>query len=486
MPAADRSTERGLGKMNKRQWFVLVTLAGLFGALGFFGFERLNGSLPEVDIEPVEAGAESAEPLDEGTEEVGDSPVEESTEETPIPHEEPVTVRVVGLGAESIAPGIVAGRGLHSTDESDFAEGSLDVYLRKVAEVSAVERALSLGGDTEEGAHLIVLPLPTFVASYERLRALDPRILAVAGWSQGRDALYGPASDSLMHTRRRSEVSLCAEIGSPESFFALYLLELSGTSIDNVNIQQRCGNGFRAHDRSGSDTPSGRLIATSADASTLVPWVIIGPASLFEGEEARQMVRRWLHGWFAGVNEIREHAAESARLIASATNSDPVQILQHLGQLQVADLAQNVRAFGLSGRGALNVSALFGETWRVWREAGVLVTPAPSQSPVDSSLIALAALASAERPTSPSVDGASFDTPPILRVALSNERAELVHRVGWLADLFPRSAIEVQVPDSERQRDELKGELIARFGLAATRIRMTHHRPRQAIVYGVE
>lgn len=486
--------------MKKRQWFVFVVLAGLLGTLGFFGYERLGGSLPDagdVDVgdDAVVVAAEHEDEND-GSDD-GDGHAPESANDDSVKtndsalEEEPTTIRVVGLGAESIAPGIIAGGGLTSTDASEFAEVSLDVRLRKVSEVSAAERALSLGGDAEDGAHLLVLPLPSFVASYERLRALDPRIIAVAGWSQGRDALYGPASDSLMQSRRSrrsSPVALCADLGTPESFFALYLLELSGTAVRDVNIQERCGSGFRAHDRSastGNDTGSGRLIATSADASTLVPWVIIAPGSLFEAEEAREMLKGWLHGWFEGVREIREHAAESARMIATATNSDPVRILQHLGQIQVADLAQNVQAFGLSGRGALSMTALFGETWRVWREAGVLVTPAPSQSPVDSSLVALAARASAVRPTTPTLR-TSFDTPPILRVALPSERADLVHRVGWLADLFPRSAIEVQVPGSERQRAELHDELVARFGLAPERVRMTQHRPRQVVVYGVE
>ncbi|MFT5359091.1 MAG: hypothetical protein ACI9KE_006334, partial [Polyangiales bacterium] len=341
--------------MNKRQWLVFITLVGLFGTLGFFAYQRFDGRLPDLTEHAVEATTE--DDTTEGSVAGNDERIDDTPESAPTDEAqteavaEPVILRVVGLGAESIAPGIVAGGGLNSTDESEFAEGLLDVRLRKVAEVSAAERALSLGGDADDGAHLLVLPLPSFVASYERLRALDPRIIAVAGWSQGRDALYGPARDSLMQSRRSrrsAAVGLCADLGTPESFFALYLLELSGTSVPDVNIQERCGSGFRAHDRSGStnnDLGSGRLIATSADASTLVPWVIIAPGSLFEGEEAREMLKRWLHGWFEGVREIREHAAESARMIASATNSDPVHILQHLGQIQVADLAQNVRAF---------------------------------------------------------------------------------------------------------------------------------------------
>lgn len=484
--------------MKKRQWFVFLVLASLLGTLGFFGYKRLGGSLPapvmEVDadgdadgdaerIAETEAGGADRESV--ANENAQTSTGDDSAGATP-PEEERATIRVVGLGAESIAPGIIAGGGLVSTDASDFAHASLDVRLRKVSQVSAAERALSLGGDDDDGAHLLILPLPSFVASYERLRALDPRIIGVAGWSQGRDALYGPASDSLMQNRRtRRAAALCAELGTPESFFALYLLELSGTSVSDVNLQERCGSGFRAHDRSaGTDAGSGRLIATSADASTLVPWVIIAPATVYDDEGGRELLGRWLHGWLEGVEELREHAADSARLIATATNSDPVRILQHLGQIQVADLAQNVRAFGLSGRGALNMTTLFGETWRIWREAGVLVTPAPSQTPVDSSLVALAARASAVVPTPPAAR-TSFDTAPILRVPIT-DAAELVHRVGWLADLFPRSGIEVQAPGNARHREELHDEIVARFGLAPARLRVTQHRPRQVIVYGVE
>ena len=478
--------------MNKRQWFTTLTLAGLLGTLGYFGYVRLGGSLPAA-VESVEADAAAPTPESEGAE--GDQSPEgepesgeegggesgvDSPDEAPAPR---ATLRVVGLGAEAIAPGILAAGGLRTADESSFAGASLDVHLRHVATLQAVERALSLGGDEEDGAHVVVLPLPSFVSGYERVRALAPQIVAVAGWSQGRDALYGPDTESLAGGRSRSS-SLCGELGTPETFFGLYLLELAGTSIDDIQIGRRCD--YHARDRSSSnENEEGRLIATSADASKLIPWVVVAPSAVFETEEGRRALTGWLRAWFEGVSQVQDHAAESARMIATATESDPVRILQRLGQMQVADLTGNVRAFGLSGRGALNISALFGETWRVWREAGVLVTPAPSSVPVDSTLVTLAARG-AERPAPPSSASASFDTSPMLSVPLESEQSEIVHRVGWLADLFPRSAIEVHIPGNERRRTEVRDEVVARYGLAPARLRVTNSRRRKAVVYRVQ
>ncbi len=486
--------------MNKRQRLMLVLLPALLGGLGFFAYLRLDGATVP-DLSAVAAAAEVAEREADGEGGEATDTTEVAGTDTPVPPGvdggppvdagapvELTQLRVVGLGADSLAPGILANGGREGGPESRFTAAGLSATFRASDDASAVERALALGGDAEDGAHLIVLPLPTFVASYERLKALDPRIVGVAAWSSGRDAFYGPSRDSLAE-RRRGNVRLCGPRSGPATFLSLYLLELSGTGLDAITVaENNCVSEYLSVDRGGStEGNASRLVATTADASTLIPWVFVAPEAMVEGEAERGVLARWMKVWFEGVSTLRSDVPGGARTIAGETSADPVSLLQRLGQVEIADLAQNAAAFGLSGRDSVTIGSLFGETWRVWRTTGVLATPAPESVPLDTRVVAAAVRASSARPEAPSRSAPSFDTHVLLSHRLSaEERADVVHRIGWLAGLFPRSGIELRSSQNEGRRNAIVQEARARFGLSEERVRARRGRQDTLVVYAVQ
>lgn len=477
--------------MKKREKAMVVILAGLLGTTGVFLGLRLSAN--EGALDRILAEDEADEASGEEAEDADSDPVATTDESSAAPdgggatpdapaEEEPTTLRVVGLGSDSLAPGILANRGRSPGEESRFSALGLHAHFRGTDDVTVVEHALALGGDDEQGAHLIVLPLPTFVAGYERLRALEPRIVGVAAWSAGRDALYAPERDVLVQ-RRRGEVTVCGSASSPAAFFALYLMELAGYALDDTRVGTCQGTQqWAAVDRTG-EAPSSRLVATTADASTLIPWVMVVPEAMLADTEDTTLAR-FLEGWFAGVSDLRADVPAAARAVAEG--GSPVQLLQRLGQIEIADLAQNAEAFGLSGRGAVTVGALFEETWRVWRATGVLATPAPTSPPLDVRVVAAAVRVAPARPEPPSRAAASFETEPLLSLRTQGlERADLIHRTGWIAGLFPRAGIELRQSLDERRRNALVDEVRSRFGLSEDRVRAVRSRRGELRVYSV-
>ncbi len=90
-----------------------------------------------------------------------------------------------------------------------------------------------------------------------------------------------------------------------------------------------------------------------------------------------------------------------------------------MGYLSFADLADAVRLAGLSGRSAVSLELLFQRNWALWREVGVLSTPAPEHAPLANSVVARVALGEG----APTIFGHA-------QARRSGERLVLVHRLG--------------------------------------------------------
>lgn len=110
------------------------------------------------------------------------------------------SVKTVALGWEYLGPGAM------TAQASSFTA---------VTAMSDVEAALAKGGGATGGADLAIVPLASYVASYERLRALAPEIVFVVGWSRGREVLYGADATELAKTARSSRPVVVA--GAPGS-----------------------------------------------------------------------------------------------------------------------------------------------------------------------------------------------------------------------------------------------------------------------------
>jgi hypothetical protein len=335
----------------------------------------------------------------------------------------------------------------------------------------------SRGGQDERGADLALLPLPAFVASYERLRALTPQVFFVVAWSRGRDAVLGDAE--LLRAPPSGTVRLSGAPGASETLLGLFVLDQAGVSPKRVELveadeAQRRGLQTLQRRRSG-ELDARRLILSTADATHLVPVVAVAPAGVVE--RRRGVLVKWARTWMAGARTLDTDPPATARLMASQKGApEVVDLIDALGWLEFTDLHGAATAAGLSGRGAVNLDALFHRTWSLWRDVGLLTTPPPEHVPLTGTVIADLARDAAPPPPAQPRRVAQEDPAVLLTRAVAGRRldsaaeAALVADVGFLAGVFSRSTVEVWIPRSPEVATRVARHAVERFGLPADRI----------------
>lgn len=391
-------------------------------------------------------------------------------------------LRVVALGWDLAAPGILANGGAEPSPSSEMSAAGLDVRISVSQGSSSLEAALARGGDDKDGADVAILPLPTFVAAYERLRALSLDMFFVVGWSRGREAVAAPKAE----WPSKGDIKLAGTAGDSATFLALWALDLGGVAPNQVKIMSPGAPAsdapFAAVDRSTplpADSSRGALLLTTADAPRLIPYVAVAPRGLIE--QRSRALSAWASAWLSGARKLAQDAPAGARAVGATKGApEPIALLQTLGQSAPATLADNVRAAGLSGRSAITLDTLFQRAWAIWRAASVLATPSPDAAPVSTGIIS--ALARAE----PAQAGAAPDDKPREAAAGAKvlityrqpdgkaDEAALISAAGLLAGVFERAPLRLSVSaagsiDKNRTKKAID-DATGRFGLLAGRI----------------
>lgn len=478
-----------------RRVIVFGLLVGMLGAVAGMAMLRERPELLEPVMTAPEGGeaGESAqaeakvdgeEPA-EGKSAVGESAVGEPAPVDPTKPPEPL--EVVALGWEVLAPGVLANGGTTSAEDSAFRKAGLDVSFTAVVDAAEIQKRLSRGGEDEQGADVALMPLPTFVASYERLRALSPQVFFVVAWSRGRDAVVGDAE--LLRTPASGSMRLVGVPGSSETLLGLFVLDEVGISPGRVELlepgpSQRRGLQAVQRRRSG-EIDARQLVVSTADATHLVPVVAVAAAGVVD--RRRDVLVKWSRTWMEGARTLDADPAAAARTLAAQKGApEAVDLIDALGWLEFTDLHGAATAAGLSGRGAVNLDALFHRTWELWREVGLLTTPSPERVPLTATVIADLAREATAPAAVPRRATPSGDAPVLLVHQVAGRRldaaaeADLVTHVGMLAGVFSRSTIEVWVPRSSEAALRVAVGAAERFGLPSERITVRRDRDPKA------
>jgi hypothetical protein len=476
-----------------RRVIVLVSLLSMLGVVGAMAATRER---PELLAAPSEADdaegavpAESAVAAAEGsTPATGATPTAGATttaeaEPVAVPVE-PESLRVVALGWEVLAPGVQANGGLEPGATSSFRDAGLQVTFAAVDYVAEIEARLSRGGEDERGADVALMPLPAFVASYERLRALSPQVFFVVAWSRGRDAVVGDAE--LLRAPPSGEVRLGGVPGSSEMLLGLFVLDQAGVSPGRVKLVEAGAEAQRrtlqaVQRRRSRELDARQLVLSTADATHLVPVVAVAPAGVVQ--RRRGALVKWSRTWMEGARTLDSDPVATARLLATQKGApEVVDLIDALGWLELTDLHGVATAAGLSGRGAVNLDALFHRTWTLWREVGLLTTPPPAHVPLTATVIAdLARDVGPPQAAKPRRE-APGEAPVLLTRTVAGRRLDaaaetaLVAEVGFLAGVFSRSVVEVWIPRSPEAAARVAKHVAERFGLPPDRIAVRRDR----------
>ncbi len=422
-------------------------------------------------------------------------------------------LRVVALGWDLAAAGVVANDGLAAgSKKSQFGKAGLEIALSVAGTAHEVESALARGGADKTGADVAVLPLPRFVASFEHLKALDPEMFLVTGWSSGREVLESKLS-SLAKLPHTGEVELGTVPGSSAAFLGLFTLDMAGVELGRVKLTAPAADADlvameRGADERKKNVPARTLLFGTGDATHLVPFVAVAQRSLIEKHASALVV--WARVWLAAAKDITSDASGAARRVAREQGApEPLALLTRLGQDSRETLPGNAEQLGLSGRGAVTLESLFQQTWRIWRGVQLLGTPAPEQAPLDGDIVAsLVRSANPDElgdqqaelapPKVPAVDGgaqrSSAAAPPLVVYRQEGNKPDvdaLVPIAGLLAGVFPRSPIQIvlyrgAMPDKKASQDAAQ-RIAERYGIATDRLAVGKlvHAPRSASAVAV-
>jgi hypothetical protein len=471
-----------------RRAFVLVSLVGMLAATAAMGHTRVRNT--ESTSPPVKAEEPAVPTLEQPAADPSsdESPGgrERGIVRAPLVGPDPAPVRVVSLGWETLAPGILANDGRTPGPASHFQEVGLTVTFDAVADVAEIQRRLGRGGHDENGADVALLPYPEFVASYERLRALSPQVFFVVGWSRGRDVLLAERPDALRQPGK-GDVVLEGHPGQAATLLGLFALDQAGVAMDRVTIRESDADAkrpptFTAVERSSNGNAptidARKLVLSTAEATHLVPIVAIAPAGHLERRHAAMVA--WSQGWLHGVDMVHADPTSAARRIAEDPGApEVVDLIDALGWLSFASVSDNARMSGLAGRGALNLDVLFHRTWDLWRATGVLTTPAPERTPLWTEILAeVAVLDRGRHEAAPDRSGGIHRDagqpllvrPHTTKVDDASVELQLQAEAAYLAAIFSRSEVRLAVARNPRAATRVVDRTRDRHGLPEGRL----------------
>jgi hypothetical protein len=426
--------------------------------------------------------------------EQGDAAQVDSAQVEPTQLDRPI--KIIATSWELVAPGVIANGGSTPSDDSAFAEAGVQVEFSAADNMQMVREALARGGAAKSGADIAIVALPSFVASYENLRALKPRVFFSVGWSRGRESLASSQADGLTDIVEDDLVPLRGVRGEAATYFGLYLMNLAGIPLKNVELvadipdkaaddkaADKDKRSYAAISRGRSDLatrPDGhRTLITTADAQGLVTYVAITP----EGFLRRHVddLAAWASVWQDGRKELARDVPAAARLIAAQDKGlEALDLVDLLGAIELATIRDNARLSGLSGRPPLTLDKQFQLAWSVWRDLGVLTTPRPEAAPIANEIVAAVARSASPEDQSKTTGPASrrSESAPSTRRTLLVHRHigshhnedQLIRKVGTLAGVFNRSAIRVALASHKELTAKILDQAAERYQIDRERL----------------
>jgi hypothetical protein len=348
--------------------------------------------------------------------------------------------------------------------------------------------------------------LPAFVQAYDRLRALELRAFLVVGFSHGREEVHAGPGALLKPPPAADEVKLVAlgpstsadataksagsESATVLGLFALDLLGVPGARTRMVapGTPEAKGAFLSALVRGAPDDR--RLAFSSADASRLVPIVMVAPKSQLDATDGKlqSLARTWLDG----IERSRKDASSVARRLATKEAlplaagvggaPEAIALLDRLGQIEPVDLAQQRGLIGVATKGPVTLASLTQRTWRLARAGGLVSSAAPSPLPIDERIASAIAPPPSEASPSPADAGAgdagafaklpSQATPLVAYRAVdaSADAASVAAQIAFLAGVFEHAGFRVSAKGGEKAARAIAAAARDGFNVAPERL----------------
>lgn len=480
-----------------RRYAMFLVVTGMTIGLLWMLFSRARTPYDGV---PLEDPPEKT--LIEGGTDGGDAGIADAALEAAAPVKTERPLRVVTLGWELASPAATLGDA-----------GTIEVAPEP--QLDALGARLARGGVDPAGADIAVMPLPAFVTSYEKLRALDPKAFLVVGFSRGREELHASSGAVSKPLNPAEEVKLVALAPSTASdanaraagtdsatVFGLFAMDLLGAPPSRVRFLASgsdAGKGAPFAAIAKGATDERKLVMSTADASRFVPIVAVAPKAVLDDPRASIFAKAWLDA----LGKARADAAGVARRmstkegvsLAAGTGGAPeaVTLLEQLGTIEPVSMADESVWIG-SGR-AVALDTLMARTWSLARGGGLTSIAAPEPLPIDVRIVTAIAPKAPEPPKGENNDGdagAAFAPVPTGSVVLSIYRApadatasSVAQQIAFLSGVFERASFRITAKGGEKAARSIAAESLGR-GLARTRIATAAGEPPTGVFASVE
>jgi hypothetical protein len=384
------------------------------------------------------------------------TPIASATADAAAPAEKPL--RVTTLGWELAAPAAVYGG---TTPPVEIApESSLD----------DLEKRLARGGADPQGADVAVLPLPSFVTSYEHLSALKLQAFLVTGFSHGREEVHAAAGALLKAPPGADEVKVASggsESANVLALFAVDLLGVASSRIRMVTAEADVKAAPFAGVVKGTSDPR-KLAFSTADASRLVPIIAVAPKAVLDAREKE--LQEWSKAWLEGLNAVANDVPGVSRKLASKTDvhlgngvggaPEALVLVERLGLIERATLAGETSFIGPLAKSPVTLESLMTRTWQLERGAGIASAAAPDPLPIDTRVINAVAPPPKDAPAPAAPEGdAGADklgplptgaVPLVAYRATDGDADKVAAQIYFLSGVFERASFKVQAKGGDK------------------------------------
>jgi NitT/TauT family transport system substrate-binding protein len=212
-------------------------------------------------------------------------------------------------------------------------------------------------------------------------------------WSRGGDGVVSLASIKSIEDLKGRKVA-CTQF-TPSHFLLLYLLSQSGLSPDDRAAVEKkivftqdapaAAAMFKAKqvdaavtwepDLSTAVTARGdeaHILVSTTAATNIIADTLVARQDLID--RAPDTVRDFIHGWFDGIEMIKNDPASAYAVVGKALKLDNETVSGMLSGLKLTPFADNAQFYGLTG-GKAHYETLFNTAFVIWRKKG-LVTKA--------------------------------------------------------------------------------------------------------------
>jgi outer membrane protein OmpA-like peptidoglycan-associated protein len=131
------------------------------------------------------------------------------------------------------------------------------------------------------------------------------------------------------------------------------------------------------------------LVSTTA-ATNIIADTLVARQELIE--RAPDTVRDFIHGWFEGIEMIKNDPASAYAVVGRALKLDTDTVSGMLSGLKLTPYADNAQFYGLTG-GKPHYETLFDTAFVIWRKKGLVTRPVSSRDWADTRFIAALAAA---------------------------------------------------------------------------------------------